>query len=285
MQSKLSSLSKQGMRRLSSASRGSEIAKEPQEATIYWVGDTAETCSLVTVRDDEALESDFMGELSIGTTVEITEIGEGRRVKVRTGNVEGWISHATRTNEKLIVKVCSQQPLRAIDDFEVGGQHEVKSLVTVRLGENLDTDAIGELRPGTVVKILQVGTENQRRALIQEVEGVSVCLKGWISLVTKQGEHLVGKKGSTSPTHSKASQAEKIKRILEAARAGDLLAIQQLVERRESVMSRLQQSRPPNLNSCDVRGKTTLIYATAFGRKNVVEYLLGKKGSRHQRHG
>merc|ERR1719336_1131279 len=32
----------------------------------------------------------------------------------------------------------------------------------------------------------------------------------------------------------------------------------------------------PNLNASDIRGKTALIYASAFGNKDIVEYLLSR---------
>eukprot|EP00929_Paragymnodinium_shiwhaense_P115933 TRINITY_DN8509_c0_g4_i1.p1 TRINITY_DN8509_c0_g4~~TRINITY_DN8509_c0_g4_i1.p1 ORF type:complete len:1229 (+),score=336.65 TRINITY_DN8509_c0_g4_i1:129-3689(+) len=255
--SKLSSLSRRG---LSFSFRPTNRSSMRSEDETFEPGNQCETVSLVTMRKEEALESDVVLELPIGTTCEI----------VQAGATAGWISSRTKMNEALIVKRRLEVQF-AIDDFEVGGQHEVKSMVTVRAAETLDSEIKTELKPGTLVKILELGTVNKRRAKIS-----TDTIEGWISMATKQGELLIGKVTDTKGDRGGlfGASSSKIKQILEASRSGELDTISKIVEGRVSMMSRFQSR--PNLNCSDIRGKTPLIYAAAFGNKQVVEYLLSK---------
>merc|ERR1711920_1156903 len=106
-------------------------------------------------------------------------------------------------------------------------------------------------------------------------------VEGWLSLVTMQGEFLVGKVSTTSRTRAHGggnkfgASSSKIKDVLEAARNGETDRLRELAEGGgRGFMSKF--SGKPSLNCSDVRGKTPLIYATAFGRESTVEYLLGK---------
>ena len=47
-----------------------------------------------------------------------------------------------------------------------------------RSGEALDTDVLGELKPGQLITIKELGLQNKRRALVD-----SGAIVGWISLV------------------------------------------------------------------------------------------------------
>eukprot|EP00928_Gymnodinium_smaydae_P027335 TRINITY_DN21177_c0_g1_i2.p1 TRINITY_DN21177_c0_g1~~TRINITY_DN21177_c0_g1_i2.p1 ORF type:complete len:1189 (+),score=375.48 TRINITY_DN21177_c0_g1_i2:67-3633(+) len=272
VRSRISNLSRRALSTLRPGSRSSSRStRSNPEDEIWNLGDQCETVSLVTMRQEEALESEVVQELPIGTACEIVELGEGRRVKVSTGEESGWISCRTKANEALIVK-RKQGVQFAIEDFEVGGTHEVKSMVTVRCGETLDSEVKTELKPGTLVKILELGTVNKRRARIS-----AEPIEGWISLATKQGELLIGKVSEQRSAGGEGLfgvSSSKVKVLLEAARAGDLDAIKQVAEPRASMMSRFQAR--PTLNCSDIRGKTPLIYAAAFGNKAVVEYLLSK---------
>eukprot|EP00428_Durinskia_dybowskii_P019617 CAMPEP_0170217242 /NCGR_PEP_ID=MMETSP0116_2-20130129/8283_1 /TAXON_ID=400756 /ORGANISM="Durinskia baltica, Strain CSIRO CS-38" /LENGTH=1246 /DNA_ID=CAMNT_0010467869 /DNA_START=69 /DNA_END=3809 /DNA_ORIENTATION=+ len=241
-------------------------------------GDMCETVAPVTVRQEESLESEVVMELQVGTTLDVIEVGEGRRIKVsvgkhRAGKTEGWISSRTKINEPLVMK-CNEDVKLATMDFEVGGMHEVKAMVTVRAAEDLDSDVITELKPGTTVRILELGVHNKRRAKVG-----SEWHTGWISTTTKAGELLIGKveeRGATARSMPFTTRSgTQVKQLLEAARAGNLEAIQKLCEPKDSVVGRFVSR--PNLNSNDVRGKTALIYAAAFGHKLVVEYLLSKR--------
>eukprot|EP00418_Pyrodinium_bahamense_P088123 CAMPEP_0179035442 /NCGR_PEP_ID=MMETSP0796-20121207/13114_1 /TAXON_ID=73915 /ORGANISM="Pyrodinium bahamense, Strain pbaha01" /LENGTH=1125 /DNA_ID=CAMNT_0020731717 /DNA_START=303 /DNA_END=3680 /DNA_ORIENTATION=- len=222
------------------------------------------------MRTAEDLDSNVVMELSVGTTLEVVEVGQGRRLKVRAGTTEGWISSKTRLNEPLIVKRRADLDF-VLDDFEVGGQHEVKSLVTLRAEEAIDGPVIAELKPGSIIRILELGTSNRRRAKVAADQ-----TEGWISLATKQGELLVGKvsDGSRERVGQFGASSAKIKTLLESARSGDLEAVKKIVEGSSGMRSKFTSR--PNLNCSDIRGKTALIYAAAFGNRDVVEYLLSK---------
>lgn len=242
------------------------------ESVVWTVGDFGETVSLVTMRTNEAIDSEVVTELRIGTGFEVIEVGDGRRLKINmmaTG--AGWVSSRTRLNEALLVK-SRPEVNAAIADFQVGGKHEVKSIVTMRAGENLESSAIAELKPGQIVNILEFGTESKRRAKVQLI--ASPSLVGWINTVTKHGSVFLGQvTASQVNADDKSGSGSFKKSILEAARAGDLHTIQRTVEEHDMV---LPSEARLNLNCCDIRGKTPLIYAAAFGNKDVVEYLLSK---------
>jgi len=235
-------------------------------------GDTCETLSLVTIREEENFNSAVVNEVPPGQTLTVLEVGAGRRVKVLTATgVEGWISSKTKLNEPLVSKRF-QEVDQAMEGWEVGGQHEVKSMVTVRTGETLDSDVISELKPGTLIVIKELGVNNKRRAVVD-----TGAVEGWISLVTKQGELLVGKVSSREKVPSSGmfgQSSSKIKEMLEAARAGELETLQNVLEPGTGIMSKF--SNRPNVNASDIRGKTALIYASSFGNAEVVQYLLTK---------
>ncbi len=44
--------------------------------------------------------------------------------------------------------------------------HEIKSIATVRQEESLSSDIVGELSPGTEIRILEMGVANKRRARV-----------------------------------------------------------------------------------------------------------------------
>eukprot|EP00927_Polykrikos_kofoidii_P084751 TRINITY_DN9024_c0_g1_i1.p1 TRINITY_DN9024_c0_g1~~TRINITY_DN9024_c0_g1_i1.p1 ORF type:complete len:1293 (+),score=335.19 TRINITY_DN9024_c0_g1_i1:146-3880(+) len=270
--SRISSASRKG---LSMLFRPSQRSSATQEEAIWQIGDQCETLSLVTMRKEQALESEVLIGLPIGTTCEVKQVGEGRRIQVKAGDLEGWISSKTKMNEPLVAK-CSVASRFAVEDFEVGGQHEVKSLVTVRGTEALDSALKTELQPGVLVKILELGKINKRRAKIS-----SDSVEGWISMATKQGELLIGKVSDISDNKNRGSgffssqSSSKIKQVLEASRSGNLDAIKKIIDGRGSVISKFQTK--PNLDCSDIRGKTPLIYAAAFGNRHVVEYLLIKQ--------
>ncbi|CAJ1428648.1 unnamed protein product [Effrenium voratum] len=82
----------------------------------------------------ESLDSELIEEVPPGQSLEVTEAGQGRRVKVKTvaGN-EGWISTKTKLNEPLVMKRKREVEF-AMEGWETKAQHEVKSMVTVRPG-------------------------------------------------------------------------------------------------------------------------------------------------------
>mmetsp|Transcript_95993 Transcript_95993/g.210051 ORF Transcript_95993/g.210051 Transcript_95993/m.210051 type:complete len:1223 (-) Transcript_95993:564-4232(-) len=266
------------MKRFSTSSRSasrSSTSSSQSELVDLQKGDMCETIALVTVRRQESLQSDVLAELPAGVTLDLLEVGEGRRIKVAfgtdpTSRQEGWVSSKTKHNEPLVMK-CNTQVQLATMDLEVGGQHEIKARVTVRAGEELDSAFVAELPAGTRVSIVEVGTKNKRRVKVS-----SSSVGGWISTATKVGEPLMGKVDDpvSRPVFSTNTGA-KVQALLEAARAGQLQEIQKLADGRQSVMGRFMSK--PSLNGSDVRGKTPLIYASTFGHKDVVKYLLSRK--------
>mmetsp|Transcript_96986 Transcript_96986/g.278680 ORF Transcript_96986/g.278680 Transcript_96986/m.278680 type:complete len:1237 (-) Transcript_96986:58-3768(-) len=241
-------------------------------------GDMCETIAVVTVRRDESTESEVVAELQVGTTLDVLAIGDGRRIKVGFGvdpnnRLEGWVSSKTKINEPLVMK-CNPDVHLATMDFEVGGQHEVKALVTVRAGEDLDSAFVTDLQPGCRVRIVEVGAHNKRRVKV----GTSL-IEGWISTATKFGEPLMGKvqehSGNPSANLNINNSGSKVKSLLESARSGNLDDLIKVSEGSSGFMGMLTSK--PSLNSSDVRGKTSLIYASAFGNKDIVKYLLGKR--------
>lgn len=238
-------------------------------------GDMCETIALVTVRKQESLESEVLAELQVGTTLYVSELGTGRRIQIDFGingsyRESGWISCKTKLNEPLVIK-CSESVYLSTMDFDVGGRHEVKALITVRECEDLDSDYVTELIAGSTVTILQLGSHNKRRVKVSSPNAT-----GWISTSTKNGEALIGKLGDAkTPAVHYTSVGSKVKSLLENARAGDVDSLRKVAEVGSGVVGRLTSK--PNLNSSDVRGKTALIYAAAYGHKVVVRYLLTKK--------
>lgn len=113
----------------------------------------------------ESLDSDLVCEVAPGQTLDVIEVGQGRRIKVRNAQgVEGWISSKTKLNEPLVIK-RKKELEQAMEGWETNVQHEVKSMVTVRTGEALDSDYIGELKAGAIITIKELGVQNKRRAL------------------------------------------------------------------------------------------------------------------------
>lgn len=267
LSSKLSGLVRQPKFALSRSITGGSTAS----ALDLVQGDKVETVSLVTVRELESIESPVVRDLAMGTPLEVVEIGEGRRIKIKTTKgteSEGWISSKTKLLEPLVAKLRVGDGVTR--DFEVGGTHEVQSAVLVRTGENLDSEIIQELQPGTALKIVEIGVMNSRRAKIS----CQSC-EGWISTSTKQGELLIGKCQEPGKPRRFMMGQNKVKDLLEASRAGDLEKLQAVCSTSSSILSKFTSKL--NLNASDIRGKTALIYAAAFGHKAIVDFLVSKR--------
>ncbi|CAK0834581.1 unnamed protein product [Prorocentrum cordatum] len=87
---------------------------EVPASAYFQPGSAGWTVSTVTVRRDQRLDSDKVGELDPLVPLEVLEVGEGRRIKVRCCNgldlegramgVEGWVSCQTRSGEQLVAR-------------------------------------------------------------------------------------------------------------------------------------------------------------------------------------
>lgn len=277
MPAKRNSISSMFSRSSSASNAGVEAEKEME----LRAGDFVESLELITVRSGESLESDTIGELPRGVTLTVQFLGESsRRIKVSTSEgLAGWISLKTRKNQPLVTKTTVRDC-----DFEVGGEHEVKSIgLTMRALETLDSDSLFELKHGASVKILELGKINRRRAKVQAGDVI-----GWVSLSTNEGQFLIGKVGGCSamqdyytkpssrgtisfvgPTNENQATRE----LLEAARMNNLAGVKAKVEGgRKSMLG--PAATKVSVNASDVRGKSPLMYAAAFGHVEIVEYLL-----------
>jgi len=114
-----------------------------------------------------------------------------------------------------------------LSEFVVGGRYEVKCHAMLRTGEGLETEIVEQLAPGTSFTILELGSNDRRRAkVVIEIKSghVTVPCSGWLTMVTAGNEALIEKKsdlehGSQSPGKLASSM---IKSLLEAARDGNL---------------------------------------------------------------
>jgi len=171
-----------------------------------------------------------------------------------------------------------QQPpgtMTELSEFVVGGHYEVKRPVVLRIGEALDSELVAEFMPGTRFTILGLGSSNRRRAnVVIESEGchVTVPCSGWLSMMTKEKTMLIGMIRDLEPcscSHCKFTPiSSKVRALFEASREGNLERVMELTKKQGVIF--------PLLSSTDNYGKTALSYAAAFGRDNVVEYLLSK---------
>jgi len=250
-------------------------------------GDFLETLEQCTVRSGESFDAPTVAELPRGVTLTVQFLGESsRRIKVATGTgIAGWISLKTRKNQPLVARSYIRE-----GDFEVGGLHEVKSIgLTMRTGEPLNSEALAELATGMKLKILELGCLNRRRALVEAGDH-----NGWVSMSTNEGQYLIGKVGGAPAMQDAGRQNSRgtislvgstgenpqIKELLDAARENNLTGVKAKLEGgRKSILGSLNSSAAVkiNVNSSDIRGKTALMYSSAFGHAQIVEYLLGNQ--------
>lgn len=233
------------------------------------VGCFCEVVHMVVMRRDEMLESEAILELPEGSRIEVLELSKNDRIKVAARGTSGWIGLRNRLNEATIVR-RSKMDAFDLDGYEVGGQHEVLSAVTARQAERLDSPAVAELFPGALVHILEICPPCRARVLTNA--GPNQKVEGWITLMNKNGEPMLGKvSGKIGKRDSTVTCDSKVKTFLEAARAGDLDVL-----KKASSSGGFISSKKLDVNCCDVRGKTPLIYASAFGNLSIVEWLLEK---------
>jgi hypothetical protein len=85
---------------------GKGAAAGKRGSDIFCAGDLCETQHWVTMRAEESLESNIIGEYPEGLAIVIVETGFGRRVRVRMleTNLVGWISFKTKGDIMLIEK-------------------------------------------------------------------------------------------------------------------------------------------------------------------------------------
>jgi hypothetical protein len=91
--------------------RNAESDAEPRPAVLEFApGDHAKTVHpVVTVRQGQSLDSQFVANLEAGSLLVVLEIGEGRRMKVAMQNHEGlvgWVSNRNTNDTQLVVKTA-----------------------------------------------------------------------------------------------------------------------------------------------------------------------------------
>lgn len=141
------------------------------------------------MRQEESFESVVVAELNEGLRLEVLEIGRGRRIKVKSHAIEGWISHKTRAGYPLVMKIQPELD-SSLDEFDVGGEYEVMSMATLRAAAELRSMVISALQVGTQIKIVEIGKDNKRCA---KVSTLDLGQEGWINLASNSGEVFVGK--------------------------------------------------------------------------------------------
>jgi len=187
----------------------------------------------------------------------------------------------------------------------VGSQLEVLCMLLVRAGEALSSPFLDTLLPHSRIKVLELAPESasqQRRALVStvSVEPKEEHIQGWVSLCSSTGALLVRlAAGATKlPKAMKASAQEgkeesadantrvqMVTKLLELARSGDLEAFKAIAEAGvlepgtdRSGLSPVSPTRHTKtlINRSDIRGRTALMYASAIGSRDIVDYLLSK---------
>eukprot|EP00928_Gymnodinium_smaydae_P070396 TRINITY_DN54241_c0_g1_i1.p1 TRINITY_DN54241_c0_g1~~TRINITY_DN54241_c0_g1_i1.p1 ORF type:complete len:1135 (+),score=302.56 TRINITY_DN54241_c0_g1_i1:112-3516(+) len=249
----------------------------PEAEVALAPGDACETISVVPIRAEEALASELLATLPVGTRCQVLALA-GARAKVSAGRLSGWVSTRRKCGEPLVRPLptpagqgMSRTAGASIDGFVIGQQQETQVMLIVRESEEVDSPFVTELPSGTPVRILEFGRErwaNRARIATDRCDG-------WVSLATKSGQLMMGK--LSEPLQQGALRLVSNEQLvggtsastslLELSRSGELVSLRQLVEDGEHGHL--------DVNCPDVRGRTAMMYAAAFGHKHVVAYLLG----------
>jgi len=139
-----------------------------------------ETRGLLALRREEREGSEEVGVLPKGEQVTVLQVGLSQSLRIGV-TVVGWISTRTAAGEPLLQRslfsprrpVAVGSPSRR-PSLDAGEDCKVVSLVTVRAGAALDSEVVGVLYIGTIVKVLSVSTTLDRRVQI------ITQLKGWV---------------------------------------------------------------------------------------------------------
>ncbi|CAK9055742.1 Kinesin-like protein KIN-14E (Kinesin-like calmodulin-binding protein) (Protein ZWICHEL) [Durusdinium trenchii] len=264
-------------------------------------GSSCVTLAVVTVRQEDSLSSQILGHFNVGSQLKVLQLsnakpGELLRAEVKSASMQGWIT-VRNTGGQALVGMEANKVSRStrLEDVMKGSQLETLRLMTLRAGEALSSECVGQLPPHTRITVLEVLAEPQgalRRAKISTLESSQPKegrMEGWASLCDSKGNVLVRIAG-TSTTRPKVKetvdeggskkQANLAIGLLQSARSGEFQKFKEIAEAvaREGDETPISPSRRRDspLDCCDVRGRTPLIYAAAFGSVNIVEFLLSK---------
>lgn len=184
------------------------------------VGDKCQPLIVMKVRAGQDFASQVVGQVSLGTEMHVTEVGQGHRIKISTSKVSGWISHETELGHPLVKPVAagihrakttalakvkghevprprsfnlSPEQLAAgtriyvaLGELAVGQLGETLVAMNVREDESFKSKVVGRLPQSSVFEVICVGANNRIR-----VE--SGNLKGWISAKADGDRPLVRK--------------------------------------------------------------------------------------------
>ncbi|CAE7446061.1 Psmd10 [Symbiodinium natans] len=264
----------------------------------------------VALRKDAAISSQFLGHLDVGRRCKVVQAsaptsGEARRaLVVDESGRQGWITAISREGEPHVaLPSAAVKSLSVLSQVTVGSQLEVLCMLAVRSGEALSSPFLDTLLPHSRIKVLELAPESaslQRRALVSTLiaEPNEEHIQGWVSLSSSTGALLVrfmkagtamaklpkghGKPSANEGNDHDATDARKrvhmVTRLLELARAGDLEGFRAIAEAARNSEERSPMSPSKNahtlINRSDIRGRTALMYASAIGSRDIVDYLL-----------
>jgi hypothetical protein len=232
------------------------------------VGEFYETVFPTMLQSQESMQSDTLMELPVGTACRVLQLGANERAEVLTSNTQGWIHCIGKGHEKVLEKY-NRDVDSAVSQIQVGDKYEIQVQVTVRASQALDSEAKAILNPGAVITIRQLGTFNKRRAKVTARAMKHLGVEGWVSIVSRQGEVLIGLCTEKSKPGLGVEFFPKFARVndfLDAAVTGNLASMRGVAE-----------SSGIDLNCTDVRGMTALMHAASLVNYAIVEYLIHRR--------
>ncbi|CAK9101741.1 unnamed protein product, partial [Durusdinium trenchii] len=147
-------------------------------------GSSCVTLAVVTVRQEDSLSSQILGHFNVGSQLKVLQLsnakpGELLRAEVKSASMQGWIT-VRNTGGQALVGMEANKVSRStrLEDVMKGSQLETLRLMTLRAGEALSSECVGQLPPHTRITVLEVLAEPQgalRRAKISTLES-SQCV-------------------------------------------------------------------------------------------------------------
>eukprot|EP00439_Symbiodinium_sp_Y106_P076786 s2706_g15.t2 len=240
--------------------------------------------------------------------------GERRRALVtEDSGRQGWITIIDSRGEPCVAPASAVPKLSLLSQVAVGSQLEVLCMLIVRAGEALSSPFLDTLLPHSRIKVLELapdsGTDSAMTVRLTAEEGPRVdrLCRAQRGAHPGLGQPLQLQRGPFSQASCRRHQAPKgdegfrprgkeesadantrvqmVTKLLELARSGDLEAFKAIAEAGvlepgtdRSALSPVSPTRHTKtlINRSDIRGRTALMYASAIGSRDIVDYLLGK---------
>jgi len=259
------------------------------------VGDMCKTIKDSLLRAEEDCNSEILEDMTSGVLFEIIERGEGRRCLIlTTSGKQGWISLWGKLDkEALVARIPKPEcTLREMNDF-MEENCEVAYSVSMRSCEDLGSPMMLELPVGARCQVSALSSKDRRHAQIStETDGI-----GWIQVLSDDGVLNLSKcvieavrpsfnstlttgtaatKTSSSSKPKATKSGSLVQPWLDGATSGDIEAMRKLMD--TTVVFMGVSSKGPNPNCVDTHshGETALMHAAAFGRKDIVAFLLNE---------